>query len=134
MSSPRRSSLTEIDNIADVLNYGSVWAWMGPLGCGRLLGQVVELLVAVSAKHLPSVRIWAGDTLKILGTGLEIGLVQQFEMPRAANARPNHQTTFCAVMNVCLNLCLERVLYNLRDRFMTTLKIRGQVDMDQNGF
>lgn len=59
------------------------------------------IFLAISAKCLCSILIWAGVTPVILGTGLEMGLVQRFEMLCATRARGSCQTRFCAVINSC---------------------------------
>lgn len=65
------------------------------------------IFLAISAKYLCSVLIWAGVTPVILGTGSEMGLVQRFEMPCAARARGSRQTRFCAVINSCQDCFLK---------------------------
>lgn len=67
------------------------------------------IFLAISAKCLSSALIWAGVTPVILGTGLEMGLVQRFEMPCATHARGNCQTRFCAVINNCHDCFLKSV-------------------------
>lgn len=62
----------------------------------------------MSAKILCSVLIWPGFTPVILGTGLEKGLVQQFEIPCDAHARPNWQARICAVIT-CVSWTFPKI-------------------------